>query len=123
MARDRCVYGSYMGRAVGVNISSDASAPNDAFQYVLRVYNRFYRNILARVDINTRTGGPTLAGSLLRAFAFLLLLLLSSFFSASLLELVRERLVTIGDNVRHSVCTVSFSRSPLQFLSHWKWTY
>lgn len=79
MARDWCVYGSYMGRAVGVNISSDASAPNDAFQYVLRVYNRFYRNILARVDINTRTGGPTLAGSLLRAFAFLLLLLLSSF--------------------------------------------
>lgn len=66
---DRCVYGSYMGRAVGVNISSDASAPNDAFQYVLRVYNRFYRNILARVDINTRTGGgPTLAGSF-RAFA------------------------------------------------------
>lgn len=66
---DRCVYGSYMGRAVGVNISSDASAPNDAFQYVLRVYNRFYRNILARVDINTRTGGgPTLVGSF-RAFA------------------------------------------------------
>jgi len=27
-------------RAVGVNISSDASAPNDAFQYVLRLYNR-----------------------------------------------------------------------------------
>jgi len=26
--------------AVGVNISSDASAPNDAFQYVLRLYNR-----------------------------------------------------------------------------------
>lgn len=37
---------AYMGRTVGVNISSNASAPNDAFQYVLRVYNRFYRNIL-----------------------------------------------------------------------------
>lgn len=60
---------AYMGRTVGVNISSDASAPNDAFQYVLRVYNRFYRNILAascahgyaHLDINTHGRLPLAA--------------------------------------------------------------
>lgn len=41
-------------RAVGVNISSGASAPNDAFQYVLRLYNRFYRNTRAGVRTSAR---------------------------------------------------------------------
>lgn len=112
MARDRCVYGSYMGRAVGVNISSDASAPNDAFQYVLRVYNRFYRNILARVDINTRTGGPTLGGRLsssLRFFFFFFFLGETRLVYLNLFERL-----TIGD--RLTVYRSSFSRSPNSFV-------
>lgn len=100
VARDRdvcvCVYGSYTGRTVGVNISSNASAPNDAFQYVVRVYNRFYRNILARMDINTPDRPSAPLSSSLRFFFFFFLL---SFFLVSsrwVYELIREASVTIG---------------------------
>lgn len=90
-----CVYGSYTGRTVGVNISSDASAPNDAFQYVVRVYNRFYRNILARMDINT-PDRPCRA-TLFQPSLLLLLLLPSFLFLLDrFLELIREASVTIG---------------------------